>query len=236
MIAPLLIQESTTARAMRLIARLVAAGRLDTVACGKEWLPERGPGLIVARHYHHMYDGLALFAAIPRQFHIVVALDWVDSTAARLVMTRLNRLARWPVFLRTEGLRHRNETARRSIFSFTDATRYRRRAFGESVQLLSENRLLVIFPEGYPNIDPTYTIKTEKEQFLRFKPGFVAIARAAERRLGTPVPIIPMGLRYTSGKPWTARVRFGEPLYLACFASRGELIRHCEKIVMQLSL
>ena len=38
-----------------------------------------------------------------------------------------------------------------------------------------QGRLLVIFPEGYPNIDPTYTTKIEPDEFLPFKPGFLNI-------------------------------------------------------------
>ena len=62
-------------KSMRLIARGLAANRLRTVASGLENIPARGPALIVARHYHHLFDGLALFAAIPRRFHIVVTLN-----------------------------------------------------------------------------------------------------------------------------------------------------------------
>jgi putative membrane protein len=55
-------------KAMRLIARGVAANRLRTFASGLENIPADGPALIVARHYHHLFDGLALFAAVTRRF------------------------------------------------------------------------------------------------------------------------------------------------------------------------
>ena len=48
----------------------------------------QGPALIVARHYHHLYDGLALFAAIHRPFHIVVTLDWVPNQRAKFFLKR----------------------------------------------------------------------------------------------------------------------------------------------------
>ena len=102
-------------------------------------------------------------------------------------MTRMTQMARWPVVLRPEALTRNNEirpSKRRPLFSPADAARYQRKAFREAVELLAEKRLLVMFPEGYPNIDPNYTPKTYQEQFLPFKPGFIAIARAAERRLG----------------------------------------------------
>jgi 1-acyl-sn-glycerol-3-phosphate acyltransferase len=73
------LREMATAKSMRLLARSIAAGRLQTVSSGTEHIPANGPALIVARHYHHLFDGLALFAVLPRHFHIVVTLDWVQN-------------------------------------------------------------------------------------------------------------------------------------------------------------
>ena len=67
--------EFVIARAMRTIAAILGARRLTTRTRNVENVPTLGPALIVARHYHHLYDGLALFAALPRSFHIVVAID-----------------------------------------------------------------------------------------------------------------------------------------------------------------
>jgi 1-acyl-sn-glycerol-3-phosphate acyltransferase len=223
---------------MRLMAQAVAYRRLRTICSGIGHIPSNGPALIIARHYHHLYDGLALFAALPRQFHILVTLDWVQNAAMRTLMTQLTRLARWPVVLRPDALLHTNDRGApqsHRAFSIADVERYQRRAFKNSVQLLVENRLLVIFPEGYPNIDPGYTPKADNHGFLPFKRGFLAIARAAERRLVTSLPIIPTGLQYSSGKTWQAHVRFGEPIKRESFASDNELIGYCEEEVRQLS-
>jgi 1-acyl-sn-glycerol-3-phosphate acyltransferase len=232
------LTEIATAKSMRLIARGVAAGRLETVCSGMEHIPMSGPALIVARHYHHLFDGLALFATLPRQFHILVTLDWVQNAGMRLLLKQLTRLARWPVVLRTDALRRLDNTRAprfRHAFSVAEVKHYQHKAFRESVRLLEDNRLLVVFPEGYPNIDPTYTPKIDDNCFLPFKRGFVAIARATERRLGTSLPIIPTGLRYTVEKSWTAHVRFSQPLRRQSFASGTELIRYCENKVKQLS-
>src|SRR5689334_19154532 len=91
-------------QAMRLIARGLAARRLETVVTGLENIPARGPALIAARHYHHLYDGLAFFAALERRFHIVVTVDWVRTRRMKIVMEALNRLARWPMVLRADAL------------------------------------------------------------------------------------------------------------------------------------
>jgi 1-acyl-sn-glycerol-3-phosphate acyltransferase len=232
------VGELATAKSMRLIARGIAAGRLRTVCTGSEHIPLTGPALIVARHYHHLFDGLALFAAIQRQFHIVVTLDWVQTYAMRLLMTQLTRLAHWPVILRPDALlRKKDHWASRSrhAFSIRDVEHFQHRALRESVRLLENHRLLVVFPEGYPNIDPTYTPKTDNGCFLPFKRGFVTIARATERRLGTSLPIIPTGLRYTAGKPWIVDVRFSQAVKRESFASDRDLICYCENKVKQLS-
>jgi hypothetical protein len=117
--------------AMRVIAKGLAAGHLQTSAAGLEHIPTHGPALIVARHYHHLYDGLALFAALPRPFHIVVTLDWVQSTASKFFMQALTGLARWPVVLRRDALiRNLLSTAagNAKIFSVKDVIAYQRRA------------------------------------------------------------------------------------------------------------
>lgn len=232
------LTELATAKSMRLIARAVAFGRLQTTCSGVGHIPSNGPALVIARHYHHLYDGLALFAALPRPFHILVTLDWVQSTAMKMLMTPLTRLARWPVVLRADALLHKNDRTAphfRDPFSIKDVERYQRRAFKNSVQLLVDNRLLVVFPEGYPNVDPAYTPKADNHGFLPFKRGFLAIARAAEHRLGASLSIIPTGLQYSSGKTWKAHVRFSEPIKRESFASDNELIRYCEEKVRQLS-
>lgn len=223
--------EQTIDIAMRLIARGLAARRLRTIASGLENIPAHGPALIVARHYHHLYDGLALFAALQRPFHVVVTVDWVKNRPIKTFMELLTRLARWPIVLRADAL----TSGRANLFSIRDAMGYQRVALSESTQLLGAGRLLVIFPEAYPTVDPRYTPKTKPEEFLPFEAGFVNIARAAERCTGRDVPIIPAGLRYDQGKIWTARLSFGKAVYRNRFAGKQELLRSVEEKVRMLS-
>jgi putative membrane protein len=226
------------AKAMRLIARALAAGRLQTIASGVEHVPKEGPTLLVARHYHHLFDGLALYAAVPRQLHILVTLDWAKNTPVRLFMECATKWGRWPIILRIDALTsnlNASGSRRRSLFSLTDVARYQRRAMRQSVELLVEGRVLAVFAEGYPNIDPTYTPKTKPDEFLPFKSGFAAIAAAAEKRLGTSIPIIPVGLRYTEDEPWIAHINFGVAIFTKNFSSRDLLVKHLEQQVRILS-
>jgi len=79
---------SPAATAMRLGSRAIAGRRLQLTVEGLEHVPTSGPALIAARHYHHLYDGCALIATLPRPVHILVALDWVDRPIVRRVMER----------------------------------------------------------------------------------------------------------------------------------------------------
>ena len=153
-------------------------------------------------------------------------------------MTLATTLARWPVVLRSDALRtcvNRDRTWRGKIFTAAAIRRYQRSALSDSVALLAEGRVLVVFPEGYPNIDLHYTPKTRPEEFLPFKAGFATIAAAAEKRLGARVPIVPSGFRYTKDSRWTARLNIGEAVYLEDFVSRQLLVSYMEQRVAELS-
>lgn len=219
---------------MRLIARMLTGRRLKTVSLGLENLPQAGPALIVARHYHHLFDGLVLFAAIERRFHIVVTLDWAKNQPSKLFMQTLNWFARWPILLREDALMRRVNNGRR-LFTGADIRRYQWRALRQSVELLCAERVLVIFPEGYPNVDPNFTPKTGPEDFLPFKPGFANIAAAAERRLSAGVPIIPAGLHYENGDPWIGYLTLGKPVYRDRFSTKASLVCFLEQEVKKLS-
>lgn len=219
---------------MRLVARAVAAGRLRTVAAGADAIPAHGPVVIAARHYHHLYDGAALFAAMPRPFHVVVTLDWASSRTSRMIMEKLTQAARWPALLRPDAVRRARRKGR-TVFSPEEVLRYRRRAFHEAVELLAEGRVLVVFPEGYPNIDPHYTPKTQPDDFLPFKSGFLRIVQAAENRLAREIPILPLGLYYGAGRPATVHLRIGPPIDRAAFPGAG-LIKQLEQEVRKLSV
>jgi putative membrane protein len=184
------------------------------------------------RHYHHFYDGIALFATLPRPFHILVALDWTQSPIVNNAMTAITSIARWPVILRADALARPQGP---SVFTPADILRYQRRGLREAVDLLGAGRLLVIFPEGYPNIDPHYTPKTRDEELLPFKAGFLSIAVAAEKRYGAKIPLIPVGLRYERGSKWTAHVAFGGAVGKSSLTCRETLLKNVEREVARLS-
>ena len=121
------------------------------------------------------------------------------------------------------------------LFSPADVARYRRSALGDAAELLVQNRVVVIFPEGYPKIDPNYTPKRNLDEFLPFKPGFLQILRAAEKKTNRAIPIIPAGLCYRPGACWEAFLKLGEPVCREHFSDPVQLLRFLEERVRELS-
>ena len=231
-------QGNGTSPATAVSRRVVATGagmlsrkNLTLTVEGVEHLPQRGPVLIAARHYHHLYDGCALVRSTNRPLHILVALDWVTGGAKRGLMERACRMAGWPVVLRGDGLARQ----RASAYLPDEARRYLREAVHASVELLHAGEALVVFPEAYPNIDPSFTPK-QGDEFLPFRPGFVRLVELAQRDGRTRVPIVPAGIVYErNGEAWRATLRYGAPVFLDGTLSWGKVAGQVEDMVRELS-
>lgn len=236
MALPLL--DRITGQVIRLGAGVLAAGRIKIAAAGLESIPREGPVLLIARHYHHLFDGVVLLLAIPRPVHILVTLDWAKKRPVRWLMTLATKAAKWPVVQRDNALRASRDLRRgeNGASSQMGVKQYQRKALGDAVRLLAQGSLLVVFPEGYPNVDPHYTPKTKPQELLPFRTGFATIAAMAEKRLGTRIPIVPTGFHYVKDSCWTARLNIGEAVYLADFVSRRALVSCVEKRVAELSM
>jgi 1-acyl-sn-glycerol-3-phosphate acyltransferase len=181
---------------------------------GLECIPRTGPVLLVARHYHHLLDGAVLIRAVPRPIHIVVALDWAANGVQRAVMERACAWAQWPVIVRPSLAHHGG------AYGTHDATRYVRRGLMHAARLLAGGRVVVVFPEGRPAIDPAAPATDglagcarDGDGFLPFAGGFTTIARLAARRGAAGVRVVPVGFRYARcGSRWNVRARFGAPM------------------------
>lgn len=224
-------------RVLRLAGRLTLARQATLRVEGIEHVPVDGPVLIAARHYHHLLDGCALVSAVDRPLHIVVGLDWVEGPLARRMIETLCQAARWPVVLRPE---HHDRPAASSSRIAESRDRERRAVLRTSARemtsLLTEGRIVVVFPEGYPNIDPSFTPKSGDE-FLPFQPGFVRYARIAGRSGTGPVPIVPAGFAYErladSGR-WRITLRFGSAIQ-AGDVPDSAIVQAVERAVRKLS-
>jgi putative membrane protein len=188
----------------------LAARRIDLRVEGLEHLPATGPAIIAARHFHHFYDGCALVTVVPRPLRILVALDWLENPAGLRLMRGACQMAQWPIVVRSPSQLGRGHA---SLGRLTPAARQQLlAATRECVRLLRGGQLLLVFPEGFPNIDPSFTPKTGDGAFLPFEPGFLRFVALAEQDGITRVPIVPVGLEYQQRDRWRVTVRFGHPL------------------------
>jgi 1-acyl-sn-glycerol-3-phosphate acyltransferase len=204
----------------RQVARCLVRRALDLHVEGLEDVPASGPAILAARHYHHMYDAAAILASMPREVHVVVALDWLGSGTALRVMRWLASAARWP------GVWRAGSTT----------WRFNRDGYLLSLRLLREGRALLIFPEAHPTIDPSGSRKTDRNASLPFDPGFLVLAE----RAGPSVPIVPVGVWYCARDDGRQRMslRFGAPVWhgVGERPSRASRLAVIEAEVRQLSL
>lgn len=213
--------------------RLIAAWALRTQTAsvridGIEHVPREGPVLLVARHYHHLLDGAVVVAHLRRPVHIVVGLDWTADARQRRWMERACRWAQYPVILRPAT------TGTSGGYDARETSRYLRRGLSAAANLLRDGRLVLIFPEGYPVIDPAASQAAprhpEGEGMLPFAAGFRTILTAAQRRGGGDVTVVPVGFRYErNGARWNVTARFGTPL------GRPAVVDDAERAVRSLS-
>ncbi|MBA2595750.1 MAG: 1-acyl-sn-glycerol-3-phosphate acyltransferase [Chloroflexota bacterium] len=179
---------------------------VDLTVLGRDNLPPTGPVVIAARHVHHLLDGCVLAGQIDRPLHVFVAVDWAPPGPQRTLLDLATGLLRWPAIIRSEvAARH----------PAGDASRRLRAATREAIALLQAGQALIVFPEGYPNIDPHPTPKRGITDMLCFQPGFVRIAVMAAGGSAGKVPIVPAGFWYEAlaGNRWRVILRFGEPVY-----------------------
>jgi putative membrane protein len=129
---------------------------------------------------------------VPREVHVLIALDWLGAGARLRVMRWLAAAARWP-----------------GVWRAGPGWRLNREGYRQSLQLLRDGGLLLVFPEGYPTIDPAGVRQKEADGFRPFDAGFLVLAK----RAGVQVPIVPVGLWYSPrpGGGWTVWLRFGHP-------------------------
>lgn len=219
-------------RFLRRAASAALSRKADVEIVGLEHLPGQGPVVLAARHYHHLFDGCVLLSLIDRPAHIVVGLDWVANRGVRRIMDRLCMLARWPIVLRS-----RLPGRPAATFSDRDRRSVLRQSARDVTALLRDGRVVIMFPEGYPNIDPSYTPKSG-EGFLPFEAGFLRFAAIAQRHGVESIAIVPVGLAYehnTATGRWRIVVRFGEARTLRPGDAAASLLPNIEHEVHRLS-
>ena len=176
---------------------------------GIDNVPASGPVMLVARHFHHLLDGSVIVRNVKRPVHIVVGLDWTADAKQRAWMERACRAAEYPIVLRPATL------GERAGYASSEFTRYTRDALRDVDVLLRNGRVVLVFPEGYPTIDPAFARKADDDTFLPFASGYRRMVARAERHAGVRVPVVPVGFQYTRGAKWNIVARFGAPCDVA---------------------
>lgn len=203
-------------RSMRLVFTRLLRRKADLAIVGRDRIPRRGPVIVAVRHVHHAFDGAALLQAIERPTSLVVTLDWLPPGPRRNLLAALCRAARWPAVIRSEQFSP--SSGKRD----PEAVRRLRSAIEESVAVLGDGRVLVVFPEGYPNVDPNGSPKTGLDEMIPFREGYLHIAVRLHRQTGQTATIVPAGFTYQAptgdrpreGDRWRIRLAFGEPVTL----------------------
>lgn len=195
-------------RSLATLARLTLRSR-SLQTHGLELVPAHGPAVLAPQHIHHLDDGRVLLATIPRPLRFLVALDWVPNRRWRWLMELLCRLAGWPVIVRP------SERDRPGIqYGTAEAQLLLVRGLRDAVRRVAAGQLLVVFPEGYPLIDPH--LPGHRATVEGIKPGAIWIAQRAARRLGTPIPVIPVRLRF---EQCAAQLIFEPPILVSADCS-----------------
>ena len=222
---------------MRLGARL-AVNSSEVTATGIEHVPGSGPVILAVRHYHHLFDGLGLLAHSHRPLHIMIGLDWVSTRSTRWLMESLARGCAWPVTLRTSEDRQGDgepcfEAA--SAYRPNEVRPYQQRAFRQCVELLGRERVVVIFPEAYPVIDPHTVRKPRRETLAPFKSGFARAAVTAARRHGRPVSVVPVGIRADAANQRKLDFGYGQPKLVTAASDVKSLVAQVRADICRLS-
>ncbi|MCC6313145.1 MAG: 1-acyl-sn-glycerol-3-phosphate acyltransferase [Thermomicrobiales bacterium] len=218
------------------IATSVRAGcramlrRIDLRVEGAEHVPTNGPVIIAARHFHYIYDGCALLATVPRPVRAVVTLDWTRHPVQRHVLTAACSAAGWPIVPRSDA----GFGGVRSVRGSESFGALREGVRG-CVAHLRAGRVVLVFPEAYPTIDPRFTPKIADDEFLPFRPGFARLATLAECDGQTRVPIVPAGLEYARGARWRLTLRFGRPVWASGATTRERFVEAVAEQVRALS-
>lgn len=228
-------------RTIRLAARRLMAGKVDLTVTGQDNVLATGPMVLAARHYHHLFDGTSILTTIDRPLRVMVALDWVTVGTQRRIAESLCSVAGWPVVLRPDADQYRPELAadlvRRATYQ-RDTTRYLKLAAVQSVAILARGDALLMFPEGYPNIDPSFTPKSDRnDDFLPTLPGAVRIPLLAQAAGLAPIPIVPVGLHYcrVGDDRWAIQLRFGEPLFATDRRESSDTVERLSTAIRALS-
>lgn len=154
-------------------------------AVGMETLPTEGPLILCANHVNALVDALVIQAACPRPIHPIARSGLFRNPLLRPILAFIQAV---PIYRR-----HQPNPDGGPIQKMIDQHHARRgdrneQSFRKLYELLADDRVILIFPEGQSHSDPS----------LRpIKTGAARLALGHQERTGKTVPVVPVGLLFT---------------------------------------
>lgn len=188
---------------------------------GRDRVPESGPVLLAASHHNALVDCLIAGWIIPRRLTITAKATLMDNAFLAWLL---------PIVGVVPLRRFSDEKAARTAGSIS--TSRNADAFKSILDVLAQNRMVLIFPEGKSHSEPA---------LAPLKTGIARIAlEARDVRAIDGLQIVPLGLNFEDkGNPGTAVLaEFGEPVRLDEIGSVGveSLTRLVEERLAAVSL
>lgn len=159
---------------------------------GLDKLPRNKPVIVAPNHPNAFMDAIALAVHTPQQLHFLVRSDVFNTPLKRWFLHQLNQFPIYRALEGTENL-HKNEET-----------------FKLCNRLLSQNKTLLIFPEG---------LCVQERRLRKLKKGAGRIVFGAEASAGFKMDllVVPIGLNYENPKRFRSRllIKFGEPMHVS---------------------
>lgn len=162
--------------------------RIDVI--GAEKVPDNGPIIFVSNHPSALIDPLLVGVTLKRKIHFLAGSEWFGKgMKARFMKSKLNMI---PV--------HRPWLAKNKEVNNDEM-------FEECYKSLNQNKCIILFPEA--SSTTVSKIRELKTGAVRIKAGFEEFTQQ-----NRTVPIIPIGLSYSSPHEFQSRVviKIGEPI------------------------
>jgi 1-acyl-sn-glycerol-3-phosphate acyltransferase len=197
----------TFQRIARRLAKLVIYRKFAVIVTGQEKIPHTGPVLIAPRHFDGDHDPSLMLAITTRRVFFLAATDFVNDGFRYKMIKFFHRKLGAASIDRMDSFY--NRTNRNPRLQYLNAGY-------KIVNLLLLGQAVIIFPEGWPDIDSHKTLKDDANYVPGVQKGALDYVHLAQKRQRFPIPIVPVGIRYemnTGGRP-KIFVNIGNPFVI----------------------
>jgi len=195
-----------------IISKIIQKTLFKLEVYGLENIPSKGACIIAPHHYHATIDPVILTSVIKRSIFFATSVEAFVSVPLPLYDKYLYAVGCLPIKRDDALFQNRTEEAIPS----EKIRNYASSNISSIKNMLTHFKYgdaVVIFPEGEAKILPTYE-RSHNEEFLDPDTGFVSLSFMGERKLHKKIPIIPVGVQYSSKNPRSIRITFGKPVVL----------------------